>query len=121
MYSLLEKARFFDLRTPFGADDDTLSLVLEGPLEGARGRLRLVGGWVAVFETARLRLAPAAEDSGAMGFGSVCVDADADSSADGDADSGADSCSDVKAMRRVGSAAIGCCSASRTRCGRGVC
>ena len=43
-----------------------------------------------------------------------------DTSADRGADSGADSGADVGAMGGVGSAATGCLSASRTRCGRGV-
>jgi hypothetical protein len=104
LYSLPRGAGLFDLGTPFGADGDASALAVEGPLEGEKGRLRLAAGWVAVFETARLRLAPATEDSGAVGSGLVCVDADADSSADGSADSGADSGADVRAVRGAGSA-----------------
>jgi len=83
LYSLPRGAGLFDLGTPFGADGGASVLAVEGPLEGEEGRLRLAARWVAVFETARLRLTSAAEDSGAVGSGSVCVDADADSSADG--------------------------------------
>ena len=93
MYALPSGAGFFNLGTRFGADDAP-ALALEGPFEGAEGRLRLVAGLVAVFERARLRLVPAAEDSGAD--------------------------TDVGAVGGAGSAAIGCCSASRTRCGRVV-